>query len=459
MPAPTVVILAAGEGTRMRSSVPKVLHPLCGWPLVLWPVQAAVDAGAAKVVVVDNPRGLIAAVLPRGVVTAIQLEAKGTGDAVKAAADHIDPGAPVVILAGDVPLITPEAITALVDGHVACGAQGTIATMDLPDPGAYGRVIRDEDGAVERVAEAKTPSDATEEELAIREVNTGIFCFDGAALLEALDSITPFNAQSEYYLPDVIPALREAGHTVAAHLVTDHRITLGVNDRVDLAAVRIHAQQRIQEEHMRAGVTIVDPASTSIDAGISIGEETVIEPGTTLRGLTVIGGGSTIGPNTTITDSAIGDGVTILHSVLVEAAVSDGCSVGPFAYLRPKAYLKNGAKAGSFVEIKNSTLGEGAKVPHLSYIGDADIGEKSNVGAGTITANYDGREKHRTTIGKRVRISVDTALVAPVTVGDDAYTAAGSVITEDVPPGALGVARQRQTNIEGYAERKAPKER
>ena len=451
MPAPTVVILAAGEGTRMKSAVPKVLHPLCGRPLVLWPVHAALDAGAARVIVVDNPKGLLADVLPDGVQTAIQREPNGTGDAVKAAADLIDPDAPVVILSGDVPLITKEAIAQLVAHHDACGAAGTIATMELADPGAYGRVIRGADGCVERVAEAKAEGDATPEELEIREVNTGIFCFAGKALTDALAELRNDNAQGEYYLPDVIPALRAKDLEVAAHLVTDHELTLGVNDRVDLALVREIAQRRILEDHMRAGVTIVNPATTTIDQGVEIGQDTVIEPGTTIRRATTIGARCVIGPHTTITTSHIGDDSSVIHSYLTRARVGAGCSVGPFAYLRPDAELKDTAKAGTFVEIKNSVIGPGSKVPHLSYIGDADVGTGSNLGAATITANYDGKNKHRTTVGDRVRISVDTTLVAPVTVGDDAVTGAGSVITDDVPAGALGIARQRQVNKPGYA--------
>ncbi len=459
MPGLTVVILAAGEGTRMRSSTPKVLHPLCGRPLVAWPLAAAQEAGATKLVVVDNPRRRLAEHLPEGVEVAVQERPLGTGDAVKAAAGHFEAGVPVVILAGDVPLITAEAIRSLVEAHEQAGAAATMATMVLEDPASYGRVIRAEDGTVERVVEAKAPGDATPQQLAIKEVNTGIFCFDGGALAEALEAITPDNAQGEYYLPDVLPALNRRGATVAAHVVDDAALTLGVNDRVDLAEVRAHAQRRIQLAHMRAGVTIVEPASTSIDVSVAIGQDTTLEPGTVLKGATTIGEGATIGPATTVTDATVGDGATVRHSYLDGATVGQGASVGPFAYLRPGADLGPGAKAGTFVEIKNSTIGEGAKVPHLSYIGDADVGAGTNLGAATITANYDGVAKHRTTIGEGVRTSVDTTLVAPVTLGDGAYTGAGSVITKDVPARALGIARERQRNIEGYADRKSRSER
>jgi bifunctional UDP-N-acetylglucosamine pyrophosphorylase / glucosamine-1-phosphate N-acetyltransferase len=452
MPAPTVVILAAGEGTRMRSTLPKVLHPICGRPMIHWPLRAAQEAGADRVVVVDNPKRRLAGHLPAGVDVAIQEEPRGTGDAVVAAADQIDPGAPVLVINGDMPLITGDAIAAMVEVHAESGAAATIATMELDDPSGYGRVVRTADGNVERVVETKAPGDATEPELAIREVNAGLYLFDGGALLAALAELDADNAQGELYLPGVLPILRDRG--VAAYVLPDADLALGVNDRVDLAHVTALAQARIHAAHQRAGVTIVDPRSTLIDAGVTIGQDTTIEPSTFLRGATAIGGGCSIGPLTTVLDCTLGDGVTVRQSHLEGAAAEAGVSIGPFAYLRPGAMLREGAKAGTFVEIKNSDVGPGSKVPHLSYVGDADIGEGSNVGAGTITANYDGRRKHRTTIGSRVRISVDTALVAPVTVGDDAYTAAGSVITEDVPPGALGIARQRQTNIEGYADRK-----
>jgi bifunctional UDP-N-acetylglucosamine pyrophosphorylase/glucosamine-1-phosphate N-acetyltransferase len=307
-------------------------------------------------------------------------------------------------------------------------------TMTLADPTGYGRVVRDASGAVERVVETKRPGDATPEEMAIPEVNAGVYAF---------------------YLPAALGLLRAGGAHVAAHSVEDPSVLLGVNDRVELATARAIAQQRIREAHMLAGVTLIDPASTVIDVDVRIGADTVIEPSTFLRGATAVGERATVGPLTTVIDSTLGDDATVVHSYLHGAEVRAGATVGPFAYLRPGALLREGAKAGTFVEIKNSDIGEGTKVPHLSYVGDTDVGPGTNLGAATITANYDGRRKHRTTIGAGVRTSVDTTLVAPVTVGDRAYTAAGSVITEDVPPGALGVARARQTNIEGYADRRA----
>ena len=438
----------------MRSATPKLLHPLCGWPMIAWPVAAALQAGAAKVVVVDSPDQPLEAALNGQVTFAIQTEARGTADAVSAAAEHIDPDAPVVILAGDVPLITADTLRKLVAAHEQQGAAATMATAVLEDPSGYGRVIRAPDGTVERVVETKAPGDATELELHIREVNTGIFAFEGRALLTALREVRGDNAQGEFYLPDVLPIIRDHERTVVAHELEDPAETLGINDRVALANVTQIAQRRIHERHMLAGVTIVAPDATIIDAAVEIGQDSVIEPFTSLHGTTRIGAGSTIGPHSTILDTRIGDGSAVVHSYTKDAEVGNRVSVGPFAYLRPGAVLREGSKAGTFVEIKNSDVGAGSKVPHLSYIGDADIGENSNLGAATITANYDGKNKHRTTIGSRVKTGVDTTLVAPVSLGDDVYTGAGSVITDDVPDGALAIARERQRNIEGYTEQR-----
>jgi len=438
----------------MRSALPKVLHPLCGRPLIAWPVEAAREAGAGRVMVVDNPTRRLEEHLPEGVELAIQEMPRGTGDAVAAAASLLEPTSTVVVINGDVALLTAEAIAKLIEAHEAAGAAATMATMELDEPGTYGRVIRDADGSVARVAEAKTAGDATPAELEIREVNTGVYAFDGGALVAALATLETNNAQGELYLPDVLPAMKKAGRVVAAHPIGDPDLTHGVDNRVDLAYAHGVAQRRILERHMLNGVTIVDAASTRIDVAVSIGRDTTIEPFAQLKGATAIGDDTLIGAMSTLVDSEIGNGVTILQSHLTQARVDDGATVGPFAYLRPDAHLHPKAKAGTFVEIKNSEIGEGTKVPHLSYIGDADIGPGTNIGAGNITANYDGRNKHRTTIGAGVKTSVDTAFVAPVTVGDNAYTGAGSVITQDVPPGALGIARSRQKNIEGFADRK-----
>ena len=453
MTAPTVVILAAGKGSRMRSALPKVLHPLCGRPLVHWPIHAARAAGAGRIVVVDSAARPLDGHLPDDVVLAVQEQPNGTADALEAAAGALPEDGAVVVLSGDVPLVTAEFVRDLVAAHAASGAAATMATMVLDEPGEYGRVLRDAAGDVTGVVEAKGSGDATAEQLAIREVNTGIFAFDARALRAALRLVGSDNAQGERYLPDVLPLLRAAGHRIAAHVVDDADLTLGVNDRTDLAAVRAIAQARIHDALMRAGVTIVDPASTTIDAGVAIGRDTVIEPFCSLTGATIIGEGCRVSQSSTLIDARLGDGVTVRQSWLQECELRDGATVGPFAYLRPGALLRDGAKAGTFVEIKNADIGAGTKIPHLSYVGDADVGERTNLGAGTITANYDGRAKHRTTIGSRVRGGVDTMFVAPVTVGDGAWTAAGSVVTEDVPKGALAVARARQRNIADYASR------
>jgi bifunctional UDP-N-acetylglucosamine pyrophosphorylase / glucosamine-1-phosphate N-acetyltransferase len=428
----------------MRSRTPKALHDVCGVPMVLWPVRAALAAGAGRVVVVDSPRRALQRVLPEGVELAVQEQPDGTGGAVRAAmamlgapdGPALEPTAPVVVLSGDVPLVSAEAIGELIDAHRASGARATMATTLLDDPTGYGRVVREADGAVRRVVETKRPGDATQAEREIREVNTGIFAFAAQALTVTLPRLSADNAQGELYLPQVLDLLRADGEAIAAHLLHDERLVLQINDRVALAHVRKLAQAAIHERHMRAGVTIVDPDATVIDVDVQIGQDTVIEPFSTIRGST-----------------RIGRECTVRHSYLLDCVLEDGASVGPFGYLRPGTVLREGSRVGTFVEVKNSDVGAGAKIPHLSYIGDADVGERTNLGAATITANYDGRAKHRTTVGGGVRTGVDTTLVAPVSVGDDAVTGAGSVITEDVPPGALGIARARQQNIEGYAGR------
>jgi len=438
----------------MRSRTPKVLHDLCGRPLIAWPVDAARAVSAARIVVVDAPARVLDGQLPDDVEIVVQPEPNGTGGATVAAAALIDAEAPVLILMGDVPLLSAESIGGLLEAHAASGAAATVATAILDDPAGYGRIVRGADGAVERIAETKSAGDAGAHELAIAEVNSGIYVFDGGALLGALPRLTSDNAQGELYLTDVLAILRADGATVLAHTVEDPLVVLGINDRVQLARAREIARRRIIDAHLLAGVDIVDPASTVIDAGVTLGQDTVVEPFTVLRGSTSAGSGCRIGPGATLTDVTLGDDVTILHSYAIDCEVRSGASVGPFAYLRPGTLLRERSKVGTFVEVKNSDVGEGTKVPHLSYLGDADVGPGSNLGAGTITANYDGVSKHRTTIGAGVKGSVHTSYVAPVTLGDRAWTAAGSVVTEDVPPGALAVARARQTNVEGYDDRR-----
>jgi bifunctional UDP-N-acetylglucosamine pyrophosphorylase/glucosamine-1-phosphate N-acetyltransferase len=425
--------------------------------MVGWPIAAAREAGAGRVAVIVSPGQEIASGLADGVETVVQPEPDGTGGAVRAALPLIEEVETVLVLSGDVPLISAETISGLLTSHESSGAAATMLTIELDDPGSYGRVVRDAEGGVERVVEAKGAGDATAEQLAIREINAGTYVFRAGPLADALAGLSNDNAQGEYYLPDVLPALREAGHSVGAHLADDLAVTMGVNNRADLAAVEAEARRRILEVHMLAGVTVVDPGSTWVEVEVEIAADARIEPGTSLRGQTKVGGGTTVGPLTTLIDAELGANVSVPHSYLVDCIVADNANVGPFAYLRPGAELAQGAKAGTFVEIKNSRIGEGAKVPHLAYVGDADVGAGANLGAGTITANYDGFRKNRTTIGEKVRIGVDTMLIAPVEVGDGAYTGAGAVIKSDVPEDALAVSENEQRNIEGYAARKAAK--
>lgn len=449
-----VVIMAGGKGTRMQSQLTKVRHPVAGLPMLVYPVLAAQHAGAERVVVVTGPDDDFADILPSGATTATQHEAKGTGDAVKSAEQALGDSDQVIVLSGDVPLVDAEFIAALSEAQAESGAAMVMVTARLDDPTGYGRVVRDAGGGIERVVETKTAGDAEAAHLEIDEVNAGIYAFDRSKLFSALAEVGSDNAQGEYYLPDVLTILREAGEQVAPFELDSPELMFGVNDRTDLSLVQQLMNGRIVADHQLAGVTVIDPDSTWIEAAVEIGPDTVVEPGSYLRGTTTIGSGATIGPQTTIAHCEVGDGATVVHSYLVQAKVGPQATVGPFAYLRPGAELAEGAKAGTFVEIKNSVIGAGAKVPHLSYIGDADVGEGANLGAATITANYDGRDKHRTTIGPGVRTGVDTTLVAPVTVGAGAYTGAGSVITKDVPDDALAVARARQKTIADYARRK-----
>jgi bifunctional UDP-N-acetylglucosamine pyrophosphorylase/glucosamine-1-phosphate N-acetyltransferase len=440
----------------MRSSVPKMLHPVCGRAMIAWPVAAANAAGAGRVCVIISPTHDLSAALPNGTETVVQPEPDGTGGAIRAALDAVRDSEEVVVLPGDHPLIATEALEGLLAARRDTGAGATVLTTEMDDPGSYGRIVRDSNGDVERIAEAKAGAgDATPDELAITEVSSAIFAFDAAALAAALGEITNDNAQGEYYLGDVLPAMRAAGLRVTAHRDSDSHVNLGINSRADLAVAEREARELINERHMLAGVTIVDPEATWIDADVELAPDVRIEPGTSLRGATRVAEGATLGPHATLVDSKVGAGARVIQSYALECEVGEDCSVGPFAYLRPGTRLAAGAKAGTFVEIKNSEVGEGARVPHLSYVGDADVGEGANLGAGTITANYDGYDKHRTKIGQGARIGVDTALVAPVSVGDEAYTGAGAVIREDVPPGALGVSKGEQRNIEGYAKRRA----
>jgi bifunctional UDP-N-acetylglucosamine pyrophosphorylase / glucosamine-1-phosphate N-acetyltransferase len=440
MAAPfTVLIMAAGQGTRMRSEVPKVLHRVAGKTLVEWVVDAAREAGAARVIAVVRPGDGVAEGLPEGVEVAEQRQGEGTGAAVLAARDDVlaNGAGPqsVFVLSGDQPLITSEQLEGLLEEHDREGAVATLLTTDRLDPAGFGRVVRDGDGHVERIFETKHPEELSDRELAVREINLGTYVFDANTLFEALDQVGL--ERDERYLTGVFPIIRRNGGTLAAHITDDADAAIGVNDRVGLMNAEAAAQRRLMEHHAREGVTFLQPGTTRLEAGVTIGRDTVIGPGTVLEGST-----------------SIGERCQILYAVLRDSEVHDDVQIGPFAYLRPGSVVRDGAKVGTSVEIKNSDIGAGSKVPHLSYIGDTDVGEGSNLGASTITANYDGKKKHRTKLGKSVKTSVHTSLVAPLNVGDRAYTGASSAITEDVPDGALAIARQRQKNIEGYADRK-----
>jgi bifunctional UDP-N-acetylglucosamine pyrophosphorylase / glucosamine-1-phosphate N-acetyltransferase len=426
------VVMAAGLGTRMKSAVPKHLHPLLGQRVVDWVLDAAGDAGCAPVVVVASP-DTQAAYADRTV--AVQDHPRGTGDAV-AAAESTLAGfeGRVLVLDAAAPLLAGEHFRALVEEHEREGAAVTLLSFEPDTPLPYGRVIRAADGGVREIVEDR---DATPEQRAVRELNSSIYVFESTALWPAVARLEAHNAQGELYLTDTIAHIVAAGGRAAAYRCPDPIAPLGVNTRAELAVAGAVLRERLNERHMLAGVTIVDPATTWIDAGVAIEPDALIHPFTVLRGATRIAAGAEIGP----------------HAVAVDAEVGPGATVGPFCYLRPGTVLEEQAKAGTFVEIKNSRIGRGAKVPHQSYIGDADVGEGTNVGAGAITANFPhqpGRPKGRTTIGRNVRTGVQNAFIAPVTIGDEAWVAAGSVITNDVPPRALAVARQRQVNKEGY---------
>ncbi len=427
------VIMAGGLGTRMRSSVPKHLHRLLGRRLVDWVVEAARAGGAGRVVVVASPT---TAELFEGVEVAVQAEPLGTGDAVRSARAALEGfDGDVVVLNGDVPALTGELVRELVATHRRARAAATVLSFEPPDGLAYGRVVRDAEGRLARIVEAR---DASPDELELTEVNSGIYVFRADRLWPVLERLRPHNAQGELYLTDTLGLLVEDGETVAVHVAPDPRDAEGINTRAELASTAAYLRDRINLGHMLAGVTIVDPQTTWIEPTVELEQDVVVHPFTVLRGATRVGSGAEIHP----------------HVVAIDARVGPGASVGPFCYLRPGTVLSEQAKAGTFVEIKNSHIGARTKVPHLSYLGDAEIGEDTNVGAGAITANLPhrpGQPKSRTTIGSNVRTGIHNGFVAPLTVGDDAWIAAGSLLTDDVPPGALAIARARQVNKEGHA--------
>ena len=431
------VVLAAGLGTRMRSSRPKHLHELLGRRLVDWAIAAAGELRPDPLVVVISPGTLPAleGTVPGGVELAVQETARGTGDAAASARPALEgfSGA-VLVLAGDAPLLSAAELRRLLEVHRSEGAAATVLSFEPDQPGSYGRVVRDEDGRLRAIVEAR---DATPEQLAIREVNSSVYVFDADALWEGLARLETDNVQGELYLTDAVRHLVDAGRRVAVYRALDPRVGEGVNTRADLAAAGAQLRDQIVSGHLEAGVTVVDPATTWIEPDVAIEADAVIHPFTVLRGRTVVRRGAEVGP----------------HAVVVDAEVGEDALVGPFCYLRPGTVLAARAKAGTFVELKNAQIGEGTKVPHLSYLGDAEVGEGTNVGAGTITANFPhepGREKARTTIGRNVRTGIQNGLEAPVTIGDGAWIGGGSYITEDVPPDSLAIARARQATKEGY---------
>ncbi|MBV7699646.1 bifunctional UDP-N-acetylglucosamine diphosphorylase/glucosamine-1-phosphate N-acetyltransferase GlmU [Streptomyces sp. TRM70350] len=455
-----VVVLAAGEGTRMKSATPKVLHDICGRSLVGHVLAAAGELEPEHlVVVVGHAREQVTAHLAEvapDVRTAVQAQQNGTGHAVRMGLEELGGAVDgtVVVVCGDTPLLTGETLKNLSRTHSGDGNAVTVLTAEVPDATGYGRIVRDPaSGAVTAIVEHK---DAGEEQRAIREINSGVFAFDGRLLADALGKVRTDNSQGEEYLTDVLGILREAGHRVGASVAGDYREIAGINNRVQLAEARRILNDRLLTAAMLAGVTVVDPASTWVDVTVSFERDVLVHPNTLLQGATHLGEGSEVGPNSRLKDTRVGAGARVDNTVSEGAEVGPEATVGPYAYLRPGTRLGPKAKIGTYVETKNASVGEGTKVPHLSYVGDATIGEYTNIGAASVFVNYDGEQKHHTTVGSHCKTGSDNMFVAPVTVGDGAYTAAGSVITKDVPPGSLAVARGQQRNIEGWVARKRP---
>ncbi len=452
-----VIVLAAGEGTRMRSSIPKVLHTLAGVPLVGHVLATARELHPAHVIaVVRHERDLVAAaigsILPEAVIVD-QDEISGTGRAVEVGLGALPKGfeGDVVVVSGDVPLLDAATLGRLLEAHRAHQAAATLLSAVLDDATGYGRVIRDADGLVDRIVEQK---DANESELGITEINSGSYVFSIRPLRDELPRVGTGNAQGEKYLTDVVALMRSSGKTVEAVPVGQSWIVGGVNDRVQLAEAAARLNALIVRGWQLAGVTVHDPATTWIDLAATIAEDVEILPGTQIKGATKIERGAIVGPDTTLVDCEIGENAVVKRTDATLAVVGKGASVGPFAYLRPNTILGENGKIGTFVETKNSTIGFGSKVPHLSYIGDTEVGVQSNIGAGTITANYDGVSKHRTTVGSHVRTSSHNVFVAPVRIGDGAYTGAGTVVRKDVPAGALAISVAPQRNMMGWVEEK-----
>lgn len=447
------VILAAGKGTRMKSSLPKVLHCVGGKPMLQHVLDAAKEAGAKRNIVVVGFGGeTVREAIGEQAEFVVQQEQLGTGHAVQQTAPLLkDETGVVMVLCGDTPLLTGALLKKLYDAHMEARAKATVLTAIMPDATGYGRIIRTADGTVEKIVEHK---DATEEERKVREVNSGIYCFTARNLFAALLEVGCDNAQGEYYLPDVLEILRKHGEKVWAVAANDYESTLGINSRVQLAGAEKILRHRKNIELMEHGVTLMDPDSTFVDADVTVGRDTVIYPFTWLEGSTTVGEGCELGPNSRFSDTKIGNHVMAQFSYAHECEIADDVIVGPYVHLRPGTQLAHKVKIGNFVEVKNSNIGEGTKLPHLSYIGDCDMGAGVNMGCGTITVNYDGKAKFRTTVGDKAFVGCNSNLVAPVVVGDGAYIAAGSTITKDVPPSNLAVARARQKNIDGWADKR-----
>ena len=455
MAVETVIILAAGDGTRMKSSQAKVLHSVAGRSLLghvlaavahLNPAQIRVVVGANRVGVEAH----IAEISPSAT-TIYQEKRGGTGHATQLALAGNTPRGTVLVLAGDTPMLTGQSLAAFLDAHSAGKFAASVLTAEHPDPSGYGRIIRDANDELLRIVEER---DASEDQKFIFEINSGVYAFDGAKLAGAIGQITDSNSQGELYLTDVLGILKNAGESIAAIMIEDFTEILGVNDRVQLAESAALLRDRINDHWMREGVTIIDPTTTWIDATATLAKDVTLHPGSAILGQTTVATGAVIGPRTTLTNCVVKEGASVLESIATDTVIGQAATVGPFSYLRSGTVLGDSTKAGAFVEMKNSTLGTGSKVPHLSYVGDATIGQGSNIGAATIFVNYDGVDKHHTTVGDHVRIGSDTMLIAPISIGDGAYTAAGSVITEDVPAGAIGVGRAKQRNVLDWVLRK-----
>lgn len=444
------LVLAAGQGKRMKSKLYKVLHPVCGVPMLGHVVGLLESLETAQnVVIVGHGAEAVQKFLGDRAVYALQAEQLGTGHAVQQASSLLEGKEGIaIVICGDTPLITKTSLERMLARHRERGASATILSAELPNPDGYGRIIRGEDESVLRIVEQK---DCSPDEAAVREINTGTYCFDNRKLFEILPKLTNENAQGEYYLTDVIGLLQQAGEKVEAYCLPEASEATGVNDRIALAEVERVMRQRIIERHMQSGVTIIDPAHTYIGLDVEIGADTILHPGVHLTGRTVIGEDCEIGPNCQIEESRIDAGVHITQSVLTHAEVENGASIGPFAYLRPGAHIGPQVKIGDFVEVKNARIGAGSKVSHLSYVGDADIGQDVNVGCGAITVNYDGFAKHRTVVEDGAFVGSNVNLIAPVRLGKGAYVVAGSTITDDVDAGDMAIARERQTNKTGYA--------